>query len=109
MLFLQSYFSLFEFVLKLIYNQYVRSSELGGHVMFGDPLLIHLAGNCSSENVQKNFGKVLWSPSDFFLWEFVKDKVSGHQYVIWENYMKQFMQLSAMQHHKCVITHGSKL
>ena len=41
----------------------------------------------------------------FFLREFVK----GHQCVIWQTYKRRCMLLSTMWHHRCFITHGSRL
>ena len=29
----------------------VRSGDVAGHVMYGEPLPVHFAGNCSSKNV----------------------------------------------------------
>ena len=47
----------------------------------------------------------------FFSVEFVKDQVykSPVVYVIWQTYMKEFMLLQTMSHHRCSITHGSRL
>ena len=51
---------------------------------------------------------VLTSP-DFFLWGFVEDYVYRTPWVIWQTYKEEFMLLSAMSHHRCFITHGSRL
>ena len=48
---------------------------LAGHVMYVDPLPNHLAGNCASKYLWTMFGKVWWTPPDFFLWRCVKDQV----------------------------------
>ena len=45
----------------------------------------------------------------FFLRCFVKNQSTGHQYVIWQTYKKQFMLLSTLPHLRCFITHGSRL
>ena len=48
--------------------------DLGGHVMYGDPLPIHFAGNYSSKICQQCCQSVV-EPPDIFLWGFVKDDV----------------------------------
>ena len=37
----------------------VRSGNLAGHVMYGDPLPVHFAGNCSSKNLRTNLTSVV--------------------------------------------------
>ena len=39
----------------------------------------------------------------------LRDRPTGHQYVIWQIYKKEFMLLSTMSHHRCFITHGMML
>ena len=41
----------------------VRSGDLAGHAMYGDPLPIHLAGNYSSKNVRIMLVKCGGAPS----------------------------------------------
>ena len=46
-----------------------------GGVRMGDPLLLHLPGNCSSKNVWTMLAKCGGVHLIFFLWGFVKDQV----------------------------------
>ena len=114
----------------------VRSGDLAGHVMYGDPLLIHLAGNCSSKKVRTMVephlaGKMFHQgveaqhtaatyPSTCLQWSFpqhiwffsgglLRTRSTGHHYVNWQNYKKEFILLSTMSHHRCLVTHGSRL
>ena len=37
---------------------------------------------------------------NFFLWGLLRTRPTGHKYVIWQTYKKEFMLLSTMSHHK---------
>ena len=50
-----------------------------------------------------------WSTPDFFLGGLLMTRCTGHQYVIWQTYNKEFMLLSIMSHQRLFITHGSRL
>ena len=53
---------------------------MAGHVMYDDPLPIHLAGNCSSKNVRTMLANCVGArpiTTSFFLWGFVKEQVYG--------------------------------
>ena len=41
----------------------VKAGDLAGHVISGDPLPIHLVGNCSLKNVQSMLAKCGGAPS----------------------------------------------
>ena len=51
------------------------SGDLAGHVIYGDPLPIHLSGNCFSNNVRKMLAKCVGDHLIFFLRGFVKEQV----------------------------------
>ena len=54
----------------------VRSGDVAGYVMHGDPIPIHLAGNCSFRNVRTMLVKCGGAHNIFSCWGFVKDKVN---------------------------------
>ena len=39
----------------------------------------------------------------------LRTRSTGHPYMIWQTYKKEFMLLSTMSHHRCFITHGLRL
>ena len=80
----------------------------------------HLAGKLLHQGIEVQHKAATYPstclqwPSSHHTWFFfcgglLRTRSTGHQYVIWQTYKKQFMLLSTMSHHRCFITHGLRL
>ena len=65
-------------------NQVVRSGVVAGHVIYGHPLPILLAGNCLSKNVLTMLAACDEARLTFSSGGLLRTKSTGHQFVIWQ-------------------------